>query len=261
MIVSCGHDENGKYRNGTAGDQTGTEYYERTYYVPSYGWDCVLRSPIANVGARIASLSLKAAQNNKIGYDQNQRLTFYNQLKSVNWDPSKITVPCEADCSSSTAAIIIATGYQLNIPSYKKLNPSLTTKNMKDALKAVGFTVFTDRTYLTSDQYLKEGDIILSEAHHVVVCVTNGTGSATTGGTKVIGTKVTQYAGLTNVQTFLNVRTGPGVEYPVVKLSNGNAFVIPNGIPVSIDREQGRWGHMTNADDKEYWVNLNYIKR
>ena len=39
MISSCGHDENNKYKGGKAGDQTGTEYYLRTWYKPSYGWD------------------------------------------------------------------------------------------------------------------------------------------------------------------------------------------------------------------------------
>lgn len=160
MVVSCGHDENGKYRNGTAGDQTGTEYYERAWYNPSYGWDVVLRHPVANVGKTVAKIAKAAAQNDKIGYDQNQRLTFYNQLKSVYWYPEKITVACEADCSSSTAACIIATGMRLNMPLLSKVSPSLTTRNMKDALIAAGYKAYTNAEYTKSENMLKEGDIL-----------------------------------------------------------------------------------------------------
>ena len=31
-ISNCGHDENGKYTGGAAGDQTGTEYQVRAWY-------------------------------------------------------------------------------------------------------------------------------------------------------------------------------------------------------------------------------------
>lgn len=256
MVVSCGHDEKGKYKGGKAGDQTGTEYYEREWYKPSYGWDCVLRHPIATVGPTVAKIAKAAAANNKIGYDQNERLTFHNQLKAVNWYPEKITTACEADCSSSTAACIIAAGNRLGIDSLKKISPSLTTYGMKAALIAAGYKAYTDTPYLTGDTKLKEGDIILSEKHHVIICVTDGKGE-----TAVLGTAVTPYAALTQVKTYLNVRSGPGLNYLVVKINREYPFVLPNGIPVSIDREEGKWGHLANTDNKEYWVNLNYVKK
>lgn len=32
MISNCGHDERGRYSSGKAGDQTGTEWYIRSWY-------------------------------------------------------------------------------------------------------------------------------------------------------------------------------------------------------------------------------------
>lgn len=67
MISNCGHDENGKYSGGAAGDQTRTEWEIRTWY--NRPWNCVLRHPDRNVGNMLANLARKAAQNNLVGYD------------------------------------------------------------------------------------------------------------------------------------------------------------------------------------------------
>lgn len=265
MVVSCGHDEKGGYRGGKAGDQTGTEYYKRAWYArdsskANAGWDCVLRYPDEAVGKRIALLSEQAAANNHIGYDQNQRSTFYAQLKAFAWCPNLITVDCESDCSASTAAVIIATGHQLGIQALADVPYTLTTYNMKSALVKAGFKVLNVNKYLSSDKYLKAGDIILNEAHHVVVNVDDGSlagGSAT----KTIK-NVTPYAGVVNVSDYLNVRVGAGTEYETAKLGDKNdkqPVRLPNGMVVSIDKECDGWGHLTNTGD--YWVYLKYITK
>lgn len=213
MVVSCGHDEYGRYRNGAAGDQTGKEYYERAWYRHSAGWNCVLRYPDEAVGRKIAEIARAAAANNAIGYDQNERLTFYNRLKAANWHPENITTKCESDCSASTAATIIAAGYQLGIAKLQSISPSLTTYRavMRPALEAVGFKVLTASKYLTSDKYLKQGDIILNYDHHVVINVTDGSCAESAGKapTYVIGKDY-------HVQVeCLKIRTGPGTGYAI----------------------------------------------
>lgn len=67
-ISNCGHDENGRYAGGKAGDQTGTEYQIMNWY--SRPWLCVLRFNDAKIAAMIADMATKAAQNNLIGYDR-----------------------------------------------------------------------------------------------------------------------------------------------------------------------------------------------
>lgn len=175
MIANCGHDENGGYRGGAAGDQTGEEYYVRTWY--NRPWYCVLRYPDQRTALMIAQISRDAANNNNIGYDQNQRLTFYNNLAAAGWNPSAITTRCESDCSASTAACIIAAGHRAGNSALTGINPSLTTYNMRSALRAVGFQLLTDSRYLTSDSYLLPGDVLLKDDAHVAVNLDSGANS------------------------------------------------------------------------------------
>lgn len=175
MVVSFGHDENGKYSGGKAGDQKGDEGRIRPYYIYSNGgWDCVLRYPKREVGQKIAKKARNAAKNDNIGYDQSNRLSFYTALSKVKWRVVDIKEKVETDCSASTMAVIIASGMTLKVKKLQQLSPALTTWGIRAALKAVGFQVLTDKKYLTSDDNLLEGDIILNESHHVIVNVTDG---------------------------------------------------------------------------------------
>ena len=195
MISNCGKDERGCYSGGEAGDQTSKEYWLIGWY--NHPWTCVLRHPDANVRAEIAKLARAAAENNKIGYDQYQRHTFWEQLSGCGFDPAAITVPCEADCSSSTASIVKAVGCRLN-NNLKNISPLLTTYNMRAVLKANGFDVLTDAKYLKSDAYLIAGDILLNDQQHVAINVTNGAyGDTSYGG----GTSTTKPAAPANSGT------------------------------------------------------------
>lgn len=249
MIASCGHDERGKYTGGTAGDQTGTEWYTRAWYKPSYGWDCVLRHPDSKVGLKIAQIAAAGAANNKIGYDQGQRLTFYNQLKAVGWNPASITVACEADCSSSTAACVIAAGHQLGMTAISQVSPSCWTGNLKAALVAAGFEALTESKYLTSETYLQPGDIILNEKHHVIIKID---GSVKT----VATTKAVSYAAIVTAST-LRVRTGAGTNYAQLQLEGALQY-LPKGMVVAIDKECGDWGELAGT---KYWVSTGYLKK
>ena len=101
--------------------------------------------------------------NNKIGYDQNQRNTLNTQAAKVGYDLSKITTACETDCA-------IAAGVNL---SYGSNGP--TTSTIKSAFKNTGkFTVLTDSKYLTSDNYLKRGDVLVKPGSHTVMALQNG---------------------------------------------------------------------------------------
>lgn len=174
QVSNSGMDERGGYAGGVAGDQSGREWQIRGWY--SYPWKCVLRHPKKEVREKIAELHIKAAKNNNIGYDQYQRGTYWTQLQKVGYDPSKITVKCESDCSGGVIANTKATGYLLNISALKNLGASYTG-NMRTGFKNAGFTVLTESKYLTSSAYLVPGDILLSDGHHT--CVNLGIGSKT----------------------------------------------------------------------------------
>lgn len=71
------------------------------------------------------------------------------------------------------------------------------------------------------------------------------------------GTSVKQYAGVVSVNSYLNVRSGPGTSYGVVRIG-GTDFRLPAGMVVSIEAEQAGWGKLTGVTG---WVSLSYIKK
>lgn len=170
-ISNSGKDERGTYSGGQAGDQTGGEWQLRTWY--NRPWNCVLRHPNANVRNKIAELAEKAAKNDKIGYDQSQRNTYWDQLQKVGYDPSKITVACEADCSSGVIANTKAVGFLLGIAALKNIGATYTG-NMRSAYQSAGFQVLTASKYLNSPDYLEPGDILLNDASHTATNITRG---------------------------------------------------------------------------------------
>lgn len=171
-ISNSGSDENRKYHGGKAGDQTGQEWVLKAWY--NRPWTVVLRYPDPEVGQKIAELGCAAAFNNKVGYDQYQRTTYWAQLQKAGYDPSKITVACEADCTAGVAANIKAVGYIMDINSLKKVSVSTYSGNMKSALVAAGFKALTAKKYLTGRGYLLPGDILLYEGHHAATNITRG---------------------------------------------------------------------------------------
>ena len=170
-ISNSGSDENGAYSGGQAGDQTGKEWRMRDWY--NRPWTCVLRYPDQKVALKIAQLAIDAALNDHIGYDQSQNRTYLAQLKSVGWEPSKITVNCEADCSAGVCANVTAAGYLIGIKALQN-HTGTYTGNMRSALTKAGFQLLTDSKYLTSGDYLLPGDILLNDGHHTATNVTIG---------------------------------------------------------------------------------------
>lgn len=216
MISNCGSDERGKYSGGQAGDQTGNEWRIRTWH--NRPWNCVLRHPNPNVRKMISQMAVAAANNNNIGYDQAQRLTFWTHLSASNYDPAKITVKCEADCSSGVAAICKGAGYRLNIQALKNISTSIYTGNQKAALRAAGFEVLTASKYLTSDAYLLEGDILLNESAHTAINVTNGSKSGAEASKPVSTTPSTPATSakpsgsvMKNIQSWVNAYCNAGL--------------------------------------------------
>ena len=173
IISNSGGDEKGGARGGKAGDQTGNEWVLKYWY--NRPWDCVLRYPDPVVGQRIAELGCEAALNDKIGYDQNERYTYWQLLQKAGYHPSKITTACEADCSAGVIANVKAVGYLMNINKLKDLNATYTG-NMRDCFKAAGFQVLTDSKYTKATTYLLPGDILLNDVHHTATNITVGFG-------------------------------------------------------------------------------------
>ena len=257
MISNCGHDENRRYSGGKAGDQTGTEWQVINWY--NRPWKCVLRHPDEKVRKMIASMAKAAAVNNKIGYDQSERYTFWEHLKASNYDPAQITIACEADCSSGVAAIVKAAGYRLGNEKMKNVSIYLYTGNMRAGLKAAGFEVLTDSKYLTSDAYLLEGDILLNDNAHVATNLTTGSKAS---GTSAPSKSINEVA-----KEVINGKWGNGsdrtnrltaagydakaVQNEVNRILKGNATTPSKSInEVAKEVINGKWGNGSDRTNR-----------
>jgi len=214
-ISNCGHDERGKYKGGKAGDQTGKEYNLRTWY--SRPWNMVFRYPDPAVRECIANLAIDAACNNKIGYNQSKRTTFWSQLRAADYQPSQITTKCDADCSASTAAIIKAVGYLMDLPKLQQVPVGTTTSTMRVNLLAAGFTMLTSSKYLATPDYLLPGDILLYETHHAAINITYGS--------KVIDDFSESPVVVVITGKSVNIRSGPSIDYKIIEIAlRGDSF-------------------------------------
>lgn len=212
-LSNSGGDEKGGIGGGIAGDQTGREWELRSYY--SRPWTHMFRyEKDARVGRTLAELGIEAALNNKIGYNQYQRGTYWAQLKNSNYRPSQITVACEADCSAGAAANIKACGYLLNIDSLKNVSASMTSRNTISQLKNAGFTMYTASKFINSNKYLLPGDILLNENHHVSTNVTKGSLAEELKTTPVTDNIINKnIIGQATALTNMHVRDGAGVSH------------------------------------------------
>lgn len=168
MIAHASLDESGNIKNGKAGDQTGKEVCVRTWY--NKPWNCVIRFKDANLAERLASCMEKAAKNNNIGYDQNQRNTLLNKARKYNYDVSKVNEPCETDCSALVSVACMYAGIPESVLTLS--GNCATTRTLKNCLKSTGkVDVFTSNLYTAKTEKLKRGDILLKEGRHVAVVV------------------------------------------------------------------------------------------
>ena len=168
LIAHASKDGRGKYSGDIAGDQTGKEVCIREYY--NRPWTHVIRCKDRNMAQKIADAMTKAANNNHIGYDQNQRCSLLTYARKVGYDPAKVTTDCETDCSALVSVACMYAGIPENA-LYKGGNLS-TTKNLRARLKTTGmFDVYSSKDYTAKTDKLMVGDILLAENHHVAVVV------------------------------------------------------------------------------------------
>ena len=168
LIAHASIDEKGTAKNGQAGDQTKKEVCTRSWY--NKPWNAVIRFKDAGKREKIAQLMEKAAANDKIGYDQNQRNTLLTQARKFNYDVSKVAEPCETDCSALVTLACIYAG----VPESKLIHNgnSATTRTLVPLLKATGeVEVFTLPLYTQKPDKLVRGDILIKEGSHVVVVI------------------------------------------------------------------------------------------
>ena len=171
MSIKIGHasaDENRKASGGAAGDQTGGEVCIREWY--SSPWDAVLRPQNPEIAERSAKACEAACANKKIGYDQTSRNTLHIYAKLAGYDLARVEDECECDCSTLMHVCAIAGGAKLTYG----IN-GMWTGNMAEGFTANGeYEVLREAKYLTSDAFLRRGDILLNSKSHTAMALENG---------------------------------------------------------------------------------------
>lgn len=163
MAVKIGHasiDERGKAQGGAAGDQTGKEVCIRDWY--DKNWVSVLRPKNEKEAEKMAKAMEQACANDHIGYDQSHRTTCFVAAKKVGFDLSKIKTNCETDCSALVAVCANAAGIPVSKDIYTGNEDSALVGTKK-------FEKLTNKKYLTSDKYLKRGDVLRANGHTAIV--------------------------------------------------------------------------------------------
>ena len=197
-------DENRRTKGGQAGDQTGKEVCLSSYYKKD--WSYVLRALDKNIAEKMAKACEAGCANNHVGYDQGQRNTLRTQAKLCGMDLSRIAVDCECDCSSFMSVCAECAG--ISIPYDHNNAP--TTSTMKTAFMNTGaFELLTDEKYLTSDKYLKRGDILVAIGSHTVMILENGvladiSQKTVTMGTDIKAVDLSKYNIITDYKAMAN---------------------------------------------------------
>ena len=171
MLGYAAKDERGSYAGGQAGDQTGKEVYVNGWYDQS--WTEVLRPTDPQLAENIACQCEKACANNNIGYSQSDRNTLLAQAKRVGYDMSKITTPCNCDCSSFVSAVCVCCG--LPESTFFPGGNGCVTSTIGPACLSTGkFRELKDSKYTKQKNYLKRGDILCNRNAHVVIVLSDG---------------------------------------------------------------------------------------
>lgn len=154
-----------------AGDQTGREVRVDEWYY--FGQTEVFRWIDSSYADKYASIIESMCGNDNIGYDQSERYTLNDWLKSHNYDYLNLKTPVECDCSALTLSAI-NTLFKSQVVS-----GGVVTATMKDALMKTGyFELLTESKYLNDYMYLKRGDIINAPSNHVITVLEDGPMSA-----------------------------------------------------------------------------------
>lgn len=171
MAVKIGHasiSENGTIY-GKAGDSTKREVCTTNWW--NKPWDFVAIHPDENVREKHAAAVEAACANNNIGYCQADRNTLNTAAKAVKYNLAKVAKKCECDCSSLQNVCAVASGAKG--VTYSSSN-GWTTSTMKSKLKAAGYVIIEDKTYLTSSMYCVRGAIYVKAGSHTVCALGNG---------------------------------------------------------------------------------------
>ena len=239
-LASAHGDERGQAHGGQAGDQTGNELSVRPYYVHSKGWR-VFRPKDPEQGLIIARAAKAACDNPRIGYDQWQRLTLYNEAQKVGFDIAKVAVPCETDCSALVRVCCAAAGIACR---------NFDTSTEPQALLETGaFEEMTGKQWTQSPDLLIPGTILVTaQKGHTEICLNYGKNAQKQEEAPAEGREIVVVQG-----GSCWVRTGPGTQYKQLS-------AVTAGTQLEYGGQSVNGWHLVDYKGRNGWTSGKYSK-
>ncbi len=127
--------------------------------------------PQSNYAEKIASAMDMACDSSRIGYNQADRYSLYNAVKSIGFDISRLSEDVNTDCSALIRVCMAYAGISTN---------DFNTSSQISVMMGTGkFEKLTDKKYTDSPKYLKRGDVLVTAKQgHTVVVLSDGGGEA-----------------------------------------------------------------------------------
>ena len=241
-------DENGTAHGGKAGNQSGKELRKQAWYLHKLGWR-VFRAKNEEKARRIADDMRMAIANKCIGYDQYERNTLYKAAAKVNFDCSKVTTPCETDCSALVRVCCAYAGIDLP-ESFRTINEA------SNLLKTGQFVEMKGDRYTKQSAYLMEGDILVTVTHaHTVVVLNDGPKAHEDDDEKVPDSDDKDTAGDTvDIAMSILKKGSKGTEVKTLQ-----TLLVGYGYRIGTAGVDGDFGSMTLEAVKEYQRNNHIV--
>lgn len=162
--------ENGRVTGGKKGDQTGKEVKVGNYY--DFGQNKVIRFRSVSRGRKMAEIAKYIANDNKVGYNQSDRNSFFNACKKYKWNWTKVKnaiksgkfPKCNTDCSSFYATCVNL------VYGKEKLASDCTTSNLVYRTAVKNKTNFKLTPNFPPKKW-KKGDAPIKDGKHIIINV------------------------------------------------------------------------------------------
>ena len=153
--------ENGKATGGKKGDQTKKEVKVAPYY--EFGQTWVIRFRSTSRGKKAGKAAKLLAENDNVGYAQDDRVSLYNECERINWDMERINEirKCNCDCS---LLIVCA----INFAYRKRKLPSSHTTYSLPSICAKYKANFKRVDNVLKTEKFKKGDMVGKSGHVII---------------------------------------------------------------------------------------------
>lgn len=218
---------------------------DNNFFITSWSnenWEYIIRPKTNNKSTKIVEAYKQCFLNYNICYTNKTDNSFYAEAKKENMNFSNISVFCNTNNIELIKMLCIASGESEDILNYSK-----NYDNFIEIFKSLNnFIIIDSYNYTNISDYLKEGDILVSNKF-ITVVLNNGP-------------KVNQIAPVKTIAHIykckvttnkLNIRSAP----------NKNSYIVSclkkDNICTILEERQG-WGKLKSGRG---WIDLNFVEK